>query len=52
MICVHLVIVIPGRERQRANPESTIRSAAVYGFRVGAFGASRNDKVDGPEHVD
>jgi protein ImuA len=35
--------VIPGRERQRANPES-ITPAAEYGFRVRAFSASRNDE--------
>ncbi len=37
--------VIPGRERQRANPESIIPSAAVYGFRVRRSAPSRNDSV-------
>jgi hypothetical protein len=36
--------VIPGRERQRANPESITRSASEYGSRVPAFGRLRNDK--------
>ena len=36
-------LVIPGRERQRANPESITRSTAEYGFRVRRFAPSRND---------
>jgi hypothetical protein len=39
----HDLIVIPGR-REAANPESILRSRG-YGFRVRAFGASRNDSI-------
>jgi len=39
--------VIPGRERQRANPESIRRSAAEYGFRARPFGPSLNDEREG-----
>jgi hypothetical protein len=39
--------VIPGRERQRASPESIRRSAVEYGFRARRFAASRNDE-EGP----
>jgi hypothetical protein len=35
--------VIPGRERQRANPESSDKHSAHSGFRVRAYGAPRND---------
>ena len=40
------IIVIPGRGRQAANPESITRSAAEYGFRARRFAASRNDRND------
>ena len=36
-------LVIPGR-REAASPESITPSAAEYGFRARAFGASRNDQ--------
>ena len=39
--------VIPGR-REAANPESITRSAAEYGFRARASGASRNDHEISP----
>ncbi len=44
MLRAHIHDVIPGRERPRANPESTIRSTVAYGFRVPAFGRPRNDE--------
>ena len=37
--------VIPGRA-EGANPESIVRSAAEYGFRVRPFGPSRNDVIN------
>src|SRR5262249_31047883 len=42
----HHSLVIPGRERKRANPESITRSTAEYGFRARPFGPSRNDEVN------
>ena len=44
-----ILFVIPGRERERANPESIYRSAAEYGFWVRSFGPSRNDEFGGTE---
>ena len=38
-----LELVIPGRERQRANPNPEPRTVLVSGFRVRPFGPSRND---------
>jgi hypothetical protein len=39
--------VIPGRERQRANPETILRSAAGYGFQARRFAAPRTDGREG-----
>ena len=38
------ITVIPGRERQRANPESSQTHRADTGFRVPRFARSRNDE--------
>jgi len=37
------LLVIPGRGRKPASPESIRRSAAEYGFRARRFAPSRND---------
>ena len=42
MIAKHSPFVIPGRP-EGPDPESILRSAANYGFRVRRFAAPRND---------